>query len=935
VPTNKQVDEGTNTLFDEHALAIALRQYAQEGETTVEEILRRVAREVARPEKKDRKRWEEAFFELMSRKRFLPGGRVLAGAGSGHGNLLNCYVQGALEHPEASLDGVMEVARKLALVTKVGGGNGVNLDAIPPAIRDARAKFPKPVAFMRADHPDIKSYLRGDYPPTDPAKPDRGTFAGRSIARSVYGELSGELYELAKQQGVLIRRDRPQQGVIEVPDDMGGIIDAAAEAVRLALAGKNVFLDFSGLRPEGSPVKHSGGTASGPVSFLSEVFDNFLHWAALGGLDAGPVATLRYVYAPILRVVRQGGTRRGAGMATLSWRHPDVLDFITAKDLDRESAEGDIATFNISVLTDSALFEGATRSSDYLNPVPGKYSSIPELKDARPWLLRQIAEHAWATGEPGLIFIDRINEKSPLKALGERWRINATNPCGEIPLAKGEACDLGAMVLPTYVREGVFDEEAFRKDVRTAVRFLDDVLDVTRYVVKDNEETQALTRRLGLGVMGLADMLVMTGHRYDEAAGRELVERVITAMREEALAASEQLAGERGPFPLYEEHREEFEALGLRPRRNAALLTVAPTGTVSMVAGVSSGIEPIFAAFVWRRIGEEYVPMVHPLFERLLRGFEPPDDYRAEGGGWDMGKVLEELQKHHGSPKELEFLPQEIRDVFVTAHDVAPGDHVAMQAAVQRAFDSGDQLVGNAISKTTNLPNEATVEDVLDVYRKAWELGVKGITVYRDGSRELQVLSTTKQDRKDDVPEKPVPAKPVYERPARLEGHTDMVKLADADGKRHSYLVTVNLVEGAPVEVIIITGKAGDETNADSEALGRVVSIALQHGVPPEAIISTLRGINGGLYGSYAKRFVTSKADLIAVALELALDGKGARSLVAANAAAARSVPITPTPNAGEKSTVAVSNPCPECGAPMVIEEGCSKCPVCGYSKCG
>ena len=917
--------------FDEHAHAITLRQYAQPGEASVEDVLRRVAREIAKPEKADQELWEERFFELMVGKRFLPGGRILAGAGSGHGNLLNCYVQGALEHPEGSLAGVMEVARKLALVTKVGGGNGVNLDALPPATRNVRVEFPQPIAFMRADHPDVQSYLRGDYPPTDPARPDRGVFAGRSFLRAVYGELPPEFERVAREQGVIVRDDRPEK-TIEVPDDMGGIIDAAAEAVRLALAGESVYVDFSNLRPEGAPVKRSGGTASGPVSFLSEIFDNFLYWARLGGIEAGPVATLRYVYAPILRGVRQGGTRRGAGMATLSWRHPDVLDFLTAKDLDREANEGDIATFNISVLADRDLFEGAPHSSDYLNPVPEKYPSIPTLEDVRPWLLRQIAEHAWATGEPGLIFIDRINEKSPLKVLGERWRINATNPCGEIPLAKGEACDLGAMVLPTYVREGVFDEEAFRKDVRTAVRFLDNVLDVTRYVVKDNEETQALTRRLGLGVMGLADMLILLGYRYDDPAGRELVERIIAILRDEALEESERLAKERGPFPLYERHREEFEALGLRPRRNLALLTVAPTGTVSMVAGVSSGIEPVFAAFVWRRIGEGYVPMVHPLFARLLEGFEPPEAYRADGGGWDMDKVLGALQEHHGSPRALDFLPGPIRDIFVTAHDIAPQDHVAMQAAVQRAFDASDQLVGNAISKTTNLPHEATVEDVLSVYRKAWELGAKGITVYRDGSRDLQVLSTTKQEddapRGSEMPEKE-PTLPVYERPTRLVGHTDMVKLTNGDGQRHGYLVTVNYYEGAPVEVIITTGKAGDETNADSEALGRVVSIALQYGVPPEAIIKTLRGINGGLYGNYRKRFVTSKADLIAVALEEARQAPAP----APDPEPAPAPAPAPVLSGGAEMQSAPS--CPNCSAPLVREEGCWNCKSCGYSKCG
>ncbi|ADR37715.1 ribonucleoside-diphosphate reductase, adenosylcobalamin-dependent (plasmid) [Oceanithermus profundus DSM 14977] len=925
------------TPFDEHAQAIVRRQYAQPGEDSVEDVLRRVAREIARPEGPEREVWEERFYELMAEKRFLPGGRILAGAGTGHGNLLNCHVQGALEHPEGSLEGVMEIARKLALVTKVGGGNGVNLDALPPARRGVQVIFPDPVAFMRADHPDVRSFIRGDYPPTDPARPDRGVFAGRIFLRAVYGELSDELRALAREQGVIVREALPQ-GAIEVPDDMGGIIDAATEAVRRALAGEQVYVDFSALRPEGAPVKRSGGTASGPVSFLSEIFDHFLYWARLGGVESGPVATLRYVYAPILRVVRQGGTRRGAGMATLSWQHPDVLDFLTAKDLDREEAEGDIATFNISVLADNELFDGPAVDSGYLHPVPGKYDSLPTLSDVRPWILEQIAEHAWATGEPGLIFIDRINEKSPLKVLDERWRITATNPCGEIPLAKGEACDLGAMILPSYVKDGAFDEAAFRRDVRLAVRFLDNVLDVTRYAVKDNEETQALTRRLGLGVMGLADMLILMGYRYDDPEAREVVEHVVGILRDEALAESERLAEERGVFPLYAQHQKEFEALGIRPRRNLALLTVAPTGTVSMVAGVSSGIEPIFAAFVWRRIGEQYVPLVHPLFARLLEGFEPPEGYRTPEGRWNMESVLAALQEHHGSPQQLDFLPQAIRDVFVTAHDVAPEDHVAMQAAVQRAFDASEQLVGNAISKTTNLPNEATVEDVLTVYRTAWKLGAKGITVYRDGSRDLQVLATSKQD--DDAPKEPElpaeePTVPVYERPSRLIGHTDMVKLTNGDGRPHSYLVTVNYFEGNPIEVIITTGKAGDETNADSEALGRVVSIALQYGVPPEAIIKTLRGINGGLYGSYAKRFVTSKADLIAVALELATKERAKEPAAEPKKTVAPEPAPAPAVVLAGGAAAESGHACPECGEPMVRSEGCWTCHACGYSKCG
>jgi len=958
--------------FDEHATQIALRQYGVHGEKSVEEIFRRVAQAIAQaaPEG-ERRRWEEAFYELMASKRFSPGGRILAGAGTAHGNLLNCFVQAATENPPDRLEGIMEVAKKLALVTKVGGGNGVNLDPLLPRDPNVPARSIRGFAYMRADHKDVEDFIKGLLRPSTNPDGEKLPHAVRNWTRVVYGALSPELAALAREHGVLTVRERPGN-VIEIEDDMGGIMDAAAEATRLALAGEEPHVDFSKLRPEGAPVKSSGGTASGPTSYLIEIYDNFLEWANRGGPNAGPVATLRYVYAPVLRVVRQGGTRRGAGMATLDVAHPDLLDFLTAKDLDREAAEGDISTFNISVLITNRFIEALEKDALWpIEPkeVPGKYypvflegeytGTIPDLPEredgARPvpvfeggvpakWIWHEIAWHAWATGEPGLIFIDRVNEKSAVYGLGEEFVIRATNPCGEEPLLPGEACDLGALNLAAYVRDdGRFDYAALRRDVPTAVRFLDYVLDVNRFALEDNARQVRRLRRLGLGVMGLADALIKMGIPYDSREARRAVKKIIGTIRDEALKASQVLARERGPFPLYEEHPEFFTEKGIRPRRNVAILTVAPTGTTSMVMGVSSGIEPVFAAFVWRRIGGTYVPLVHPLFKELLEAYPPHPDYEKDGG-WDWDKVTEKIQENHGSVQGLEFVPEELQRVFRTAHDISPEDHVRMQGVVQRAFDARE-YVGNSISKTINLPNHATVEEVEAAMNRAWETGCKGITVYRDGSRSFQVLSTEKkrEEREEgtmQVTANPSPKTepkrgseaPTFERTERLFGFTDMVKLTASDGTRYSYLVTVNMQDGHPVEVILTTGKAGDEHNADAEALGRVVSIALQYGVPPEAIIHTLRGINGGLYGSYFKKFVASKGDLIALALEQALKlGNGEKHPLTATAP----VPELKVEAPADPPPVSEGPTCPECGGPVKVEDGCLTCEVCGWSKCG
>jgi len=975
--------------FDDHAQAIAKRQYMQPGDGDVFGMFRRVATWVASPEKseQDKQYWSEQFYRLMASKRFCPGGRVLAGAGTQHGNVLNCFVQGATEHDPSSFDGVMEVATKLALVTKVGGGNGVNLDPYVSRKHAGPRGTVRGFAYIAADHADVEDFIKGMMRPPINPDGDKEQITVRNWTRVVYGLLKPELAALARRNGVMTVRERPGD-VLVVPDDMRGIIEAAKSASSLAVKGQEPHVDFSSLRPEGAPIRGSGGTSSGPVSFLVEIFDNFLEWANLGAEKAGPVATLRYVYAPVLRVVRQGGTRRGAGMATIAIDHPDLLDFLTAKDLDREASEGDISTFNISILVTEAFWQ--TLQADGLwavepSEVPGKYypypmqgpytGALPDLPEraqdgARPipvydgkvpakWLWHEIAWHAWATGEPGLIFVDRINELSALKNLGPRYQIRSTNPCGEIPLTVGEPCDLGAINLAAYVENGEFNFAEFRKDVRTAVRFLDNVLDVNVFALEDNRVASQTLRRLGLGVMGLADMLIKMGLPYSSEAGRRVVAQVMNAMREEAIAESERLGQERGVFPVYEQNRAAFEALGIRPRRNVAVLTVAPTGTTSMLMGVSSGIEPMFSPFMWRRIGGQYKALLHPLFVEMMEQFPATGPFEKDGA-WNWEAIIEAIQANHGTVKGLEGIPAAIATVFEGAHDVPPLDHVRMQGVVQTAFDA-EGYAANSLSKTINLPNQATVEDVEAAYTEAYMTGCKGITVYRDGSREFQVLSVSKEEKKEEkaqsksqetvavqpalleVPPSPErTARPIFERTGRLVGYTDMVKLTAADGTRRSFLVTVNMQGEHPVEVILTSGKAGDEANADSEALGRIISKALQYGVPVAELIKTLRGINGGLYGSYQGRFVTSKADLIAVALETS-------SKIQIAEAERKAAQMTPddrmVPQAMQRAmTAPIQNiqpqtglgKCPECGdANLVREEGCIKCYSCGYSKCG
>ena len=692
--------------FDAIAVDITLRQYAQPGETTVEEVLTRAARVVgpdARPG------LSSEILNLMLQKKFIPGGRILAGAGTEHGNLLNCFVQDGSPYTPGTTHYATHLAKKLAIVTRVGGGNGLNLDSFP-----ARKRYAGYVgnAFVLGHTPDVAS----------------GTYLDL-----VTGARTTKGYNalLVTHAVPTLEQLSSDAMVLEVDDDTEAIWVAASDMVDALLDGMDVFIDLRKLRPEGAIVSGSGGTSSGPASFAVEIFDNFARWARLGGAPyAGPVATLRYLFAPTLRVIRQGGVRRGAGMATLSATHPDALDFIDAKDLRRELREGDISTFNMSLLMTDAFMSNVYTLGQQ------------EVMDA-------IVHQAWSTGEPGLLFVDTINKHNPL---AERdGPILATNPCGEIPLYPGEPCDLGAMNLSAYVTN-MRDYDAIEtiaqiaEDAYLCTEYLDRILDVENAPLPEIAKAIQSKRRIGLGMMGLADALIKLGVAYDSNEGREIAWDLARGIAGGALHYSRD---------AFVQHGAPEGLQGVLERRNVALLTVAPTGTTAMVLGTTSGIEPLFSPFIYRRVGTEYKQILHPLFKERMEAIRPTPAYAnwelSDGvwdtAGWDWHRVIQAISDNHGSVDGLAGIPKEIREVFRCAHDIAPRDHVMMQSTIQNAFDYthhglNKTYAGNSISKTINLPQSATEDDVREVYLFAWKEELKGITVYRDGSRNLQVLNT-------------------------------------------------------------------------------------------------------------------------------------------------------------------------------------------------
>ncbi|MGD9121587.1 MAG: vitamin B12-dependent ribonucleotide reductase [Desulfobacterales bacterium] len=643
--------------------------------------------------------------------------------------------------------------------------------------------------------------------------------------------------------------------VLPVEDSMEGIFGALHHAALIHKSGGGTGFAFSRLRPKNSVVGTTGGVASGPVSFMK-------------------------IFNTATEQVKQGGTRRGANMAILRVDHPDIMEFIFSKEDNSE-----LNNFNISVGVTDAFMKAIDKQEDYDLIDPRDQKGVSRLNASEVY--QTLIKQAWKNGDPGIIFLDRINRDNPTPQLGE---IESTNPCGEQPLLPMEACNLGSINLAKFVLENgdgpTIDFDGLKEVIGWSVRFLDNTIDMSRYPLPEIDEMVRGNRKIGLGVMGFADMLYQLKIPYNSEEALETAETVMRFIQENAHEASQNLAEERGVFPNWEDCIYKDQGFKLR---NATCTTIAPTGTLSIIAGCSSGIEPLFAlSFVRNVMDNDKLLEVNPYFEEV-----------ANEQRFYSRELMDEIAKR-GSIRKIKQIPKEVRRVFVTAHDISPEWHIRMQAAFQKYTD-------NAVSKTVNLPHDATVDDVMKVYNLAYELGCKGVTIYRDGSKENQVLSFS---RKEKIGTKFMTA--VKKRPDTLEGFTTKMKT----GYGHLY-VTVTEYEGQPFEVFATIGKSGRSTTAKTEAIGRLASLALRSGVKVNEIVDQLKGIGGEHPIFQNGGLVLSIPDAIARVLEnryLSKDGAGRRHK-------------TEYSLLGEK--------CPECGQTVSFEEGCILCHFCGFNKCG
>ena len=664
--------------------------------------------------------------------------------------------------------------------------------------------------------------------------------------------------------------------VLPIPDSIDGIFDAVKNTAMIQKAGGGTGFSFDRLRPTGDYISSSGGKTSGPVSF----------WRVL---------------CETTNAIQQGAFRRGANMGMMSVHHPDILRFIGAKQNPAE-----FQNFNTSVkITDSfmqQLQDDPQKEHVVINPRTNKKYVTPRSVNIHNYtvddlvLLEQagtdcytvadiwnlIVTCAHATGEPGVAFIDRINRDNPTPQLGA---MEATNPCGEQPLLPHEACNLGSINLSKYIdenRSGI-NWDALGETVKLTVRFLDNVIDANYYPIPQIEKITRGNRKIGLGVMGFHDALILLGIRYDSDQAMQVAEKLMAFIQEQARKASEELAEERGCFPNWK--GSLWDTAYHRPMRNATVTTIAPTGTISLLAGCSSGIEPIFSLATRRTFeGREFIQL-HPLIEELGRK-----------DGWLTSKIRQALVKGI-SPMEIPNFPKPLAEVLVTAHEVTPEWHVKIQAAFQAFTD-------NAVSKTVNLRADATIGDTDKVYRLAYRLGCKGITVYRDGSRQGQVLTATGQAHNSAATTIESP------RPRTRVTHGLTSKFRMGCG---TLFVTVNHDEQGLCEVFANLGKAGG-CPSQTEATCRIVSAALRSGVNPKVLIEQLKSIR--CLSTLTRRKdnhnidVLSCPDAIAKALEEALGQEH------------------------QRSPVVMENTCPECGQILRYESGCDVC-SCGYSSCG
>ncbi|KPJ86131.1 MAG: response regulator SirA [Gemmatimonas sp. SG8_17] len=720
-------------------------------------------------------------------------------------------------------------------------------------------------------------------------------------------------------------------------DGESGIYDTLRNMALVHQSGGGTGFGFSNLRPNRDVVRSTMGVASGPVSFMS-------------------------LYDASTEVVKQGGTRRGANMGILRVDHPDILNFITCKDDTTK-----ITNFNISVAVTDEFMKAVREGGTYDLIHPRSHKVVGQL-NARD-VFDKIVHGAWKTGEPGVFFIDEANRFNPVPHLGS---YEATNPCGEQPLLAYDVCNLGSINVGQFVQSGEVDWEGLRRAVHLCTHFLDNVIDANKYPLPQITDLANRIRRVGLGIMGWADFLVRLGVPYNSDEAIDWARKLMSFVDEEAKVESERLATQRGVFPEWErsiwgpDESCARDAHGGRIRRmrrlrNCNLTTVAPTGTISIIASCSSGIEPLFAVAFMRNQAGTLMPDVNDDFVAVARS-----------EGWHS----EELIKKIAEVGHIHFdeVPEVWRRVFVTAHDVTPERHIRMQAAFQEFTDS-------AISKTCNFPNDATEEYVREIYELAHDLRCKGVTVYRDGSREMQVLSAGTTARKvkqqkgdaprehrsvDEVPELKATIaeleselartkKQLHEveaenlqrrakrsRPELLKGSTRRV-----DTPLGTLYVTITEDDkGQPFEMFMSLGKAGGALMADVEAVGRLISLALRSGIPISEIHRQLRGISSDRVTGLGPNKVLSVPDAIGIAMEKWMqDKQGIQQdlldSVQDNDTVEPARRQTVAGNQGEMfqyeshRSMQFAGACPDCGSQLEFAEGCVKCHVCGYSECG
>lgn len=679
--------------------------------------------------------------------------------------------------------------------------------------------------------------------------------------------------------------------VLPVEDSMEGIFDAIKNAALIHKSGGGTGFSFSRLRHKGSTVKSTGGVASGPISFMK-------------------------VFNSATEAVKQGGTRRGANMGILRIDHPDIMNFISCKE---DTAE--ITNFNISVGMTEEFMNSVEKEEDYelVDPHTKEVKGKLNAKEVFDY----IVDMAWNNGEPGIIFLDRLNNDNPTPGLGE---IESTNPCGEQPLLPYESCNLGSINLVKMLKEenGKYqvDYDKLGSVVDTAVHFLDNVIDVNKYPLKQIEDMTKSTRKIGLGVMGFADMLFYLGLKYDSDEGVDFGHKLMKFIDERAMEKSIELAQKRGVFPAFKD--SIYKDKGIKVR-NATRTTIAPTGTISIIAGVSSGVEPLFAiSYVRNVMDNDKLLEVHGYFEELTRQ-----------RGIYSKELMENIAKE-GSIAHIDGIPEDIKNVFVTSHDILPEWHIKMQASFQEHVD-------NAVSKTVNFKKEATREDVMETYMLAYKLGCKGVTIYRDGSRENQVLSTTSKEEKGVASDERINKKiKPRTRPEMTTGITEKVRI----GCGNLY-ITVNHDENDVCEVFTNLGRAGG-CPSQSEATSRLISIALRAGIDIKYIIEQLKGIR--CHSTLRQKAnnkdikVLSCPDAIGKALERAVNTKVEIEDTAVTDIIREVEEEVQIPHGNGCSScdaedcdeiVEDVSICPECGSKVEHEGGCMICRSCGYSKCG